>query len=93
MASCLTIIEQDALRLLPSAVLAVIVAFPADIAVTKPEDETVATFGLLVDHVTLLSSAFDGRTVADNCKVSSVYKFADVLLSEIEVAIRCLTTK
>ena len=54
----------------PSFVVTVIVAVPAAFAVTKPEDETVATDVLLEDHVTDLSVALDGVTVADNVWVS-----------------------
>ena len=48
----------------PSLVLTVIVADPAAIAVTKPEDETVATEVLFDDQVTDLFVAFEGETVA-----------------------------
>jgi len=65
-ASCFTVTLQLALRLEPSAVLAVMVVFPAETAVTTPEDETVATLGLLDVQVTDLLSALVGKTVADN---------------------------
>lgn len=54
----------------PSVVVTVIVAVPAVFAVTKPEDETVATDVLLEDQETDLSVALDGVTVADNVWVS-----------------------
>ena len=54
----------------PSAVLTVIVAVPAAFAVTRPEDDTVATDVLLDDQATLLSVAFSGNTFADNKYVS-----------------------
>ena len=47
----------------PSAVVTVIVALPSFLAVTTPDDETVATLVLLELHVTDLSVAFDGVTV------------------------------
>ena len=47
----------------PPEVVAVIVAVPAPTAVTLPP-ETVATEALLVVHVTVLSVALDGETVA-----------------------------
>ena len=52
--------------LLPSVVFTVIVALPADLAITTPEDDTSATDGALEVHVTDLSVAFDGDTVAVN---------------------------
>jgi hypothetical protein len=48
----------------PSFVVTVIVAEPADLAVTTPDDDTVATEVLLDDHVTDLSVALEGVTVA-----------------------------
>ncbi len=48
----------------PSLVLTVIVVVPSAFAVTIPEEDTVATIGLLVDHETSLFDAFDGVTVA-----------------------------
>ena len=50
--------------LLPSVVFTVIVVLPADLAITIPEEDTSATDGALEDHVTDLSVAFDGVTVA-----------------------------
>ena len=71
-ASCLTVTAHVALKLLPSAVLAVIVAFPADIAVTNPLDETVATLVLLEVQVTEGLEVVLGETVAVSCKVLPV---------------------
>lgn len=48
----------------PSVVVTVMVAVPALFAVTMPDEETVATDVLLDDHVTLLSVALEGVTVA-----------------------------
>ena len=50
--------------LLPSFVFAVIVAVPAPIPSTTPAEVTVATFVFDEDHVTVLSDALDGATVA-----------------------------
>ena len=57
-------ISHVALKLLPSAVVAVIVAFPVVIAVTRPVDDTVATLLSLDVQTTDLSVALDGETVA-----------------------------
>lgn len=59
----LTVTEHVAV-LLPSEVLAVIVADPAALAVTVPSDDTVATEVLFDDHVTVLFVAFEGETEA-----------------------------
>ena len=64
-----TVTVQVAVLLEPSAVVAVMVAVPLDTAVTKPVLLTVATDVLLLLHVTLLSVALLGVTVADNCRV------------------------
>ena len=48
----------------PSFVLTVIVAVPAALAVTTPEEDTVATDVLLEVQVTDLSVAFEGLIVA-----------------------------
>ena len=66
--------------LFPSFVLTVIVAEPAALAVTKPEEETVATEVLLEDQVTDLSVALDGVTVAVSVCVSPTVIESDVLL-------------
>ena len=54
----------------PSFVVAVTFAVPAALAVTTPEEDTVATEVLLDDHVTDLSVALDGVTVAVRVCVS-----------------------
>ena len=65
----LTVTTQVALSLEPSAVVAVIVALPLATAVTRPVLLTVATAVLLLVHVTLLSVALSGVTVAVSCNV------------------------
>ena len=64
-----TVTAQVAVLFDPSAVLAVIVAVPLDTAVINPVLLTVATAVLLLLHVTLLSVALSGVTVAVSCKV------------------------
>ena len=64
-----TVTAQVAVLLEPSAVLAVIVALPLATAVTRPVLLTLATDGLLLVHVTLLSVASSGVTVAVSCNV------------------------
>ena len=49
---------------LPSAAVAVIVAVPADTAVTRPSASTVAMDSLEDDHVMFLFEALVGATVA-----------------------------
>ena len=83
---CLTVTEQEALKLVPSVVLVVIVAVPDVFAVTKPLLLTVATELLLVVHVTVLFVALLGCTVAVNCNVSPVFSSALVLFKLIDVA-------
>ena len=53
----------DTVAVFPFEVFAVMVAVPAETAFTVPF-ETVATPALLEVHVTVLSVAFDGATVA-----------------------------
>lgn len=71
-ASCFTVTLQLALRFDPSVVLAVITAVPVDLAVTTPEDDTVATPVLLELHVTDGFEVVLGETVAVNCNVFPV---------------------
>ena len=52
----------------PSCVVAVMVAVPLDIGVTTPL-RTVATFGLLLVQVTVLSPASAGKTVGVSVSV------------------------
>ena len=61
-----TVTTHDALRLLPSVVVAVIVAEPEAFAVTRPLLLTVATEVLLDFQVTFLLEALLGYTVAVN---------------------------
>jgi hypothetical protein len=63
----------------PSFVVTVIVALPGVLAVTTPEDETVATAVLLEDQVTDLSVALKGVTVAVSVSVFPSVKVKDVL--------------
>jgi hypothetical protein len=58
-----TVTEQVAV-LLPSVVITVTVALPADIPITSPVDDTEATAELLLLHNTTLFAASDGETVA-----------------------------
>ena len=67
-AAAVTVTTQEAF-LPPSVVVTVIVAVPAFFAVTTPEEDTVATVVLFEVHVTDLSVAFDGETVAVNVAV------------------------
>ena len=62
-------------------------AVPAFFAVTKPLLSTVATVVLSLIHVTVLSAASDGLTVAVNCKVSPSVSEALDALSVMEVGV------
>jgi hypothetical protein len=64
----------------PSAVVAVIVALPAEMAVTTPVLLTVATSGSLLVHVTLVLVALAGCTVATRVRVSLMPKVANTRL-------------
>ena len=83
MTSSFTVIAQTAARLLE--VVAMMLAVPALFAVTRPVLSTVATVVLSLIHVTVLSTASDGLTVAVNCKVSPSVSEALDALSVIEV--------
>ena len=61
----------------PFADLAVIVAVPADFAVTSPVLSTEAMLELLVLQVTVLLEAVEGATVAVSCLVAPTFKVAD----------------
>ena len=61
------------------------VAEPADLAVTTPEVETVATDVLLEDHVTALLVAFDGETVAARVAVLPSSRLNEVLSNDTPV--------
>ena len=67
-----------------SPALAVIVAEPTFTAVTTPS-LTVAMLASDVDHVTVLSVASDGETVAVRVTVSPTFSAAVVLLRDTEV--------
>ncbi len=71
-ANCLkvTVTVPETLRLLPSVVVAVIVAVPAEIAFTLPLLFTVATEVLLDFHATVLLFAYSGVIVAESSSVS-----------------------
>ena len=79
-AGIFTVIVLVAL-LLPSTVVTVIVQVPFATAVTFPFASTVATFVLLDVHVTLLSVASAGATVAVSCTVSPAF---------VRVAVSCV---
>ena len=66
---------------LPSFALHVIVAVPADFAVTSPVDDTVATDVSSDVQLTLLLVAELGLTVAVSCVVSPTYREAEGLFS------------
>jgi hypothetical protein len=53
------------------------IANPAELAVTLPELLTVATLGLLDDHVTFLFVALSGFTVAVSVLESSTFRFSE----------------
>ena len=89
-AGWITVTSQVALKLLPSAVVAVMVAVPRDLAATKPLLLTVATLVLLDVHVTALLVVLLGDTVAVSCSVSPLLIVADVLSRLMPVA-RCAT--
>ena len=83
-----TVTEHVALLLLPSVVVAVIVAVPFDLAVTRPLASTVATAVLLLVHVTDLFVALVGNTVAVSCVVWFIEVNDNVVLSRLtEVAL------
>jgi hypothetical protein len=77
----LTVTAQVAVKP-PSAVVTVMLALPVDTPVTKPLDETVATAGALLLHVTLRLVALEGSIIAANVSVPlmssiSVFLFND----------------
>ena len=65
-ASCVTVTLQLALKLVPSVVVAVMVAFPRLLAVTRPLLLTVAIFVSLELQVTVELLTLLGDTVAVN---------------------------
>jgi hypothetical protein len=83
-AVALTVTVQFAV-LLPSVVLTVIVALPADTPLTSPLDDTVAMAGALVLHDTLLFVALDGATVALSVSVLPTRSVVELLLRDTPV--------
>ena len=71
--------------LFPSSVLTVMVAVPAALADTKPDVFTVATFVLLLLHVTFLLVALAGCTVGDSCSVPPTIIEVEVLFNDTPV--------
>jgi hypothetical protein len=71
-----TVIEEVAV-LFPSAVVTVIIAIPAETAVTIPVELTDAIPFLSDFHVTDLFEAFDGVTTAVNCCFEPTFKVTD----------------
>jgi hypothetical protein len=71
--------------LLPSCVVAVIVAVPADTPLTSPLADTVALAVLLLAHVTFLFVALLGAMVATSVSVLPTAIVADVLFSDTPV--------
>ena len=99
--SLVTVTAQVAVKP-PSTVLTVMVAVPSATAVTVPFAETVATAGLLLDHVTALLVAVAGATVIDSVSVlptanGNVVLFSDTPVTDtvvgggggVEVAVHC----
>ena len=64
-AATATVMVHVAVRLLPSVLVAKILAVPAATAVIKPDEFTVAIAVLLDDHVSVLLVAFDGTNAVD----------------------------
>ena len=89
-ANCLTVTLHVAVLFVPSAVFTVIVAVPTAFGVTNPEPFTVATFVLLLVHVTPLLLVVFGVTVAVNCNVLPIFTVAVVWFNVIPVD-NCLT--
>ncbi len=67
------------------------VALPTAMAVTLPLASTVAILLLLVDHLTVLSVAFSGSTVADRVAVSVAFSDSVVLSNDTDAAGVCVT--
>jgi hypothetical protein len=63
--------------------VAVMVAVPRLIALTRPALDTVATFSLLLDHVTALLLALDGSMAALRVSVQVAVRVRLVLLREM----------
>ena len=78
-------VTLQAAVLLPSTVVAVIVAVPAETAVTTPPAETVALALLQLLHVTFWLVALEGAIVGRRVSVSPTVRLADDLFSETPV--------
>ena len=79
----LTVTLQEAFAPLPSLAVQVMVAVPLALNVTLPAELTVATFVLLLFHVTALFAAAAGDTVAFKVKVLPLFSETEVRLSAI----------
>jgi len=80
----LTVTVQEAV-LPPSVVVMVIVAVPVIIPVTTPPPDTVATVGLLLDHVTLWFVALYGVIAAKRVSVPPTTRLVDALFKDTPV--------
>ena len=80
----MTVTLQVAERLESSIVVAVIIASPTAMAVTKPLASIVATDSLDDDHLTDLSVANSGSTVATSVAVSVTSRMISVLSSDFQ---------
>ncbi len=87
-----TLIEQVVETPLPSSALQVIVALPADLAVTSPLLLTVATDVLEELQLTLLSVALLGKTVALSCFVPPTSNVTEDVLRLILLTATFLAT-
>ena len=85
MTGTITVTAHDALRFVPSVVVAVIVALPTAFAVTLPFWSTVATLVLLDDQLRVLFVALVGCTVAVSVSELPLLIVADVWLSVMEL--------
>ena len=81
-----TVTTHEALRLLPSLVVAVIVAVPRFNVVTFPKKSTLATVGEFDDQATDLSSAVSGKTAGDMINDSPTLSVLACGVREISVA-------
>ncbi|OOM79907.1 hypothetical protein CLPUN_14190 [Clostridium puniceum] len=85
-----TLTVHDALKLLPSVVVAFIITLPSFIAVSLPVKSTVAIDLSLEVHVTFLLVALYGITVATKLSTCPICKLAVTLFSDIpDVTIGC----
>ena len=78
----MTVTSQVAVTSLPSLAVTVMVAVPGATAVTVPL-ATVTTLALLVVHVTLLSVALSGMTVAVSVSLLPTVSVVLFLLSDM----------